>query len=209
MGMCIIVAGRSGTGKSYSLRNFDEAEVGVVNVLGKPFPFRKHLMSVKTRQYPEIYKIILNSGYKAIVVDDAGYLMALENFARIKEKGYDKYTEMAFHFEQLVEAALEAPSDCIVYVMMHVELDMVGDLKLKTIGKMLDEKFGINGACTMVLESVYGEDGYKFMTNTNGHNIAKTPPEMFPLYIDNDLKMVDTTIREYYGMPALSAPDNG
>ena len=93
------------------------------------------------------------------------------------------------------------PPDKIVYFLAHVERDANGNEKMKTIGKLLDEKITIEGLFTIVLKTVVQDRHYQFATQTNGQDTVKTPMGMFgDLLIENDLKMVDSTIREYYGI---------
>jgi len=141
--------------------------------------------------------IIQKSTAKAIVIDDSQYLMANELFDRAYEKGYDKFTGMAANFRNLIHFVNELEEDDkIVYFLHHSELADDGREKVKTIGKMLDEKLCVEGCFDIVL---YCQD-YKFFTQSNGQSTAKTPEGMFESEIPNDLKFVDTTIREYYGM---------
>lgn len=196
--------GRSGSGKSTSLRNFKPGEVGVMNVLGKPLPFRKHLDSVDNPDYRLIKDCIRSGKRRAWVVDDAGYLMQLENFARAHESGYSKFVDIAVNFEQLIRAAQEAPRDCITYLLMHPELDADGREKIKTAGKMIDEKFGIEGAVPILIKCEVHDGRHVFNVQNDGTNLAKAPMGMFDEQVfDNDLKAVDAAIREYWGLAPL------
>jgi hypothetical protein len=104
---------------------------------------------------------------------------------------------MAANFRDLIHFVNELEDDDkIVYFLHHSELDGDGREKVKTIGKMLDEKLCVEGCFDVVL---YCQDN-KFFTQANGQSVAKTPEGMFELEIPNDLKFVDTTIRDYYGM---------
>ena len=95
-------------------------------------------------------------------------------------------------------------SDTIVYLMMHYDRDADGRGKPKTIGKMLDEKFNIEGACPIVIQSTILDGKHVFVTKGDGMNAAKAPIGMLPDVMDNDLKEVDAKIREYWGMAPLS-----
>ena len=99
MGTCVLVIGKSGSGKSTSLRNFEQGEVGIFNVLGKPLPFRKKLNMFDKPNYAKTIESLSRNGLRAYVVDDSTYLMQLENFARANESGYKKYKDMAGNFE--------------------------------------------------------------------------------------------------------------
>lgn len=204
MGVCVLVMGDSGSGKSTSLRNFEPGTVGVLNVMGKPLPFRGSMKTAEHANYGTIQQTLKANNLKAYVVDDAGYLMALENFRRINEMGYGKFSDMALHFEQVIEWATQTDSDTIVYIIMHVDRDAEGRTKPRTVGKMIDEKFCIEGACPIVLYSTIQDGEYVFVTKGDGTNGAKAPMGMLPDVMENDLAKVDASIREYWDMAPLS-----
>ena len=205
MGVSVLVLGASGSGKSTSLRNFEPGEVAVFDVAGKPLPFRKRLDVAHRPSYGVIMKKLKENSRRAYVIDDANYLMAFQNFALASVKGYDKFTTMAVNFEQLLEASNATDEDTVTYYLMHPEYDVDGRMKPKSIGKMLDSQLCIEGMFPIVLVAQRMEDGYRFVTQTDGNTPAKTPMGMFPdVIIDNDLKMVDSAIREYWGMRPLT-----
>ena len=194
MGIPVLVLGRSGSGKSRSIKNLD---CGVVKVIEKELPFRNDLKTVTTSDYVKIGTILLNSKKDSVVIDDAGYLLTDEFMRRATEKGYDKFTELANNFYSLIQfITLKLPREKIVYLMMHEdENEITGAVKPKTIGKLLDEKVCVEGLFTIVLRCI----DHKFYTNNSG--CAKSPEEMFNLdEIDNDLSIVDKAIREYYNL---------
>lgn len=195
----MLVLGASGSGKSTSMRNFEESEIGIFNVAGKPLPFRKKLPKVDNATYAAIYKVLNEPKLKKYVIDDSQYLMAFESFDHAKEIGYGKFTNMALNFRNLIDFIIRrTPADCIVYMLHHTELSEDGKLKAKTLGKMLDNQLTVEGLFSIVLLcQVEGSEHY-FITNSDGSNPAKSPMDMFEMKIDNDLKFVDITIREYY-----------
>lgn len=199
MGIATLVLGASGSGKSTSMRNFSEDEIGIFNVAGKPLPFRKKLPKVDNATYEKIYKVLKEPKLKKYVIDDSQYLMAFESFDHAKETGYGKFTNMALNFRNLIDFIIRCtPADCIVYMLHHTELSEDGKLKAKTLGKMLDNQLTVEGLFSIVLLcQVEGSEHY-FITNSDGSNPAKSPMDMFEMKIDNDLKFVDTAIREYY-----------
>ena len=202
MGVPVLILGESGSGKSASMRNFKPGEIGIINVSGKPLPFRNNLKTVNTDNYEDVVKTIIAAKAKALVIDDAQYLMANEFMRTAKVTGYQKFTDLALNFWQLIQVVINnLPPDKIVYFLAHVERDANGNEKMKTIGKLLDEKITIEGLFTIVLKTVVQDRHYQFATQTNGQDTVKTPMGMFDdLLIENDLKMVDSTIREYYGI---------
>lgn len=208
MGVPILILGESGSGKSTSLRNFGTDEVAVLNVAAKPLPFRGKLKKIDRPSYSTIYSALKANDYKRYVIDDANYLMAFDNFSKAKENGFSKFVDMAQSFEKMLEAIMGTDDNTTVYVMMHPERDAMGRVKPKTIGKMLDEKLCIEGLFPIVLISERDEDGYKFVTQTDGYTPAKSPIGMFESErIDNDLKVVDEIIRDYWGLE--KGGDNG
>lgn len=206
MGLPVLILGESGSGKSASLRNFAPDEVVIYNVAGKPLPFRggNALHRADNASYDVITANMAKKKFRCYVIDDSQYLLAFELFSRAGEKGYDKFTEMALHFYNLIQFVIRSmPPDCVVYFLHHTE-ELDGRLKAKTIGKMLDEKLTVEGLFSIVIMAKNEDGKHFFLTKSNGKNTVKTPMDMFAEEkIDNDLKAVDTTIREYYGMKGL------
>lgn len=202
MGLPVLILGESGSGKSASLRNFDVNDVSIINVAGKPLPFRKKLPVVNTSDYGKIMGAIKGSTKKAFVIDDSQYLMCFEAFAKAKETGYGKYTDMALHFYNLVQFVItQIPPDVIVYFLHHTDQDSnTGKTRAKTLGKMLDNQLTLEGLFSIVLMAYTDGKKHVFITQSDGMNTCKSPMQMFAPEIDNDLKFVDTEIREYYGM---------
>ena len=201
MAIIVMVYGQSGTGKSTSLRNFKPEDVCIVNVSGKPLPFKSKHKTFNTDDYMAVDAAIKKAPAKSIVIDDATYLMTGEYMRTAKVTGYQKYTDMALNYYTLVKTAAALPSDKIVYFMGHSDTDANGNEKFKTIGKMLDEKVTLEGMFTIVLKTVVTDGKYQFSTRNSGQDTVKTPLGMFnDVLIDNDLAMVDKTIREYYGI---------
>lgn len=137
--------------------------------------------------------------YKTYVVDDSQYLMAFEMFDRAKEVGYGKFTDVALNFRNLVDFVIKGTSeDTIVYFLHHTETTESGKIKAKTCGKMLDNQLTLEGLFSIVLLCKTDGQEHYFETQSDGNSTCKSPMEMFEAKIDNDLKMVDRTIREYY-----------
>lgn len=210
MGIGVLIIGDSGTGKSTSLRNFERGEIGILNVAGKPLPFRNNLARLDNARYNQIHQALMKDSLNAYVIDDAGYLLSFDNFRRAKENGYGKFVDMAQSFEQMLEAIAGTSADTIVYVMMHAERDADGRIKPKLIGKMLDEKLCVEGLFSIVLIARNIEGRYVFETQTDGLTPAKSPIGMFAeREIENDLKAVDTAIREYWNLKPLGGESDG
>ena len=203
MGFAVLILGASGTGKSTSLRNFKKGEIGVLNVGEKPLPFRGKLDVANTADYELIEKTLMKNTYNAYAIDDSQFLMVYENFAHAYEKGYDKFTKMALNFQGLLEVIKKGTSnDTIVYLLHHIDYDDMGRAKAKTIGKMLDQQLPIESSVSITLLTQTDNEKYSFITN--GFPPAKSPMGMFAeKEIDNDLRMVDETIRAYWELAPL------
>ena len=207
MGVPVLVIGKSGSGKSTSLRNFAENEIGLINVSKKPLPFRKKFEStIKTDDYQTVVNAITKTSKNSVVIDDAGYLI-VNHFMNGHSKAgsgnavFSFYNGVGDSFWQLVEFVKNLPDEKIVYFLMHEDKNDFGDIKPKTIGKILDEKVCLEGMFTVVLRCLKNGDKHIFRTQTDGFDVAKSPMEMFEeKEIDNDLKMVDTAIREYWDL---------
>ncbi len=201
MAVLVMIYGQSGTGKSTSLRNFTDDEVAVINVSGKPLPFRNKLTTYDTDSYAKISSALSKIERKSIVIDDATYLMVNEFMRTAKVTGYQKYTDMAVNFNSLVAQASQLANDKIVYFLGHSDLMDDGTEHFKTIGKMLDNYVTVEGKFTIVLKTVVQDGKYYFSTHNSGQDTVKSPLGMFESnYVDNDLKAVDAIIREYYGI---------
>ena len=198
MGIPVLILGESGSGKSTSMRNFDPDEVGIFNVASKPLPFRKKMKMVDGASYGIILTALKAPKLKTYVIDDSQYLLCFEMFAKAKETGYNKFTDMALNFYNLIQFIIrQTPPDVIVYFLHHTETD--GDkVRAKTVGKMLNERLTVEGLFSIVLLCQTDGVSHTFVTQSDGSSTAKSPMEMFPLTIDNDLKLVDSEIRKYY-----------
>lgn len=205
MAVSCLILGESGTGKSASMRNFKPGELAIINVAGKPLPFRSELKTLVTDNYKKIESALLNMKAPSAVIDDAQYLLANEFMRRSGELGYQKFTDMAKNYWSLIAETIckQMPPNKIVYFMSHIDRDQNGFEKVKTIGKLLDEKITVEGLFTIVLKTHVEDGKYTFMTQNSGTDTVKSPIGMFPdMQIDNDLKAVDNAIREYYNLSA-------
>ena len=204
MGVLVLILGHSGSGKSTSLRNFEQGEIGIFNIIGKPLPFRGNLPRLDNPTYTQINATLAKNNLNAYCIDDAGYTMQMENIERADEAGWGKYTDMQGKFAKMLKMAKNTNADTITYFLMHPDYDANGRMKPKTIGKLLDEKLCLEGMFPIVLIAERNDSGYCFVTQTDGSTPAKSPMGMFAeVRIDNDLKAVDTAIREYWGMAPL------
>lgn len=216
MALPVLIMGKSGSGKSSSMRTVvGNDNFNVINVLGKPFPFRGDVKNGQTDDYQQVMKWLIQFPGKSIVIDDAGYLitnmfMNGHSSAGAGNAIFSFYNKIGDHFWNLVEFIKKSvPKDKIVYIIMHEDTDEFGNVKPKTIGKLLDEKVCLEGLFSIVLRCTIKNGKHIFLTQTTEGDVAKSPIGMFEdLEIDNDLAMVDKTIREYYGLEIDNDTEN-
>lgn len=201
MGKCIpvLIIGHSGSGKSASLRNLNKEDYSLVNPLAKRLPFKGGQAGLESCDYELIKKFIQETPKNIIVIDDSNYLLTMEMMKKAKETGYGKFTDIALNYWKLIEFIKNLDGDKRVYLMSHEEVDENGFVGVKTVGKMLSNQCCVEGLYTIVLRATTENGKYQFQTASLGNDIVKAPMGMFdtPL-IDNDLKLVDDTICEYY-----------
>jgi hypothetical protein len=210
MSIATLILGQSGTGKSTSLRNLNPDDVLLIQVVKKPLPFRsagwKYLSkdggSIYVSDNPEvIIKRMQQTTRPIIVIDDYQYVMANEYMRRSQETGFTKFTEIGRKTWDVFTAATQLADNKRVYILSHTEENDAGKTKIKTIGKMLDEKITLEGMVTICLQTAIINEQYVFMTKNNGHNTVKSPIGLFDHeHVENDMSAVDKAICEYYGL---------
>ena len=204
----VLLIGQSGSGKSTSMRNFTRDEIAVVNVLGKPLPFKSDIKAPKCDDYASILKAIAGTSKKTIVIDDANYLITNEFMNKSSVKGFDKYNEMGNNFFNLINGIKNIEGGKTVYLIMHEDSDENGNIKPKTIGKLLDDKVNIQGMFTVCIRSMFDNGNYIFRLKTNGQDCVKTPFGMFENdTMENDLKEFNKIVREYYELDKVESEE--
>lgn len=200
MGLPVLILGESGTGKTASLRNCPPERFGVINVSGKPLPFRTLLKPYVSDSYERITGALKAAKTPSIVIDDSQYLMVNTFMRRFQESGYQKYSDIAQAHWKLIQTIINDLSDeTIVYLMSHIDRDQNGNEKAKTVGRMIDQYITLEGLFTIVLKTRAMDGKYTFQTHNSGFDTVKSPLGMFVEdSIDNDLLMVDDAIRDYY-----------
>ena len=208
MAITTFVLGNSGEGKSFSLKHLDPKLVGVINVNNKPLPFRggHEFKKIATDNAERIKQVLLQSQAPIIVIDDFQYVMGNEYIGGANQKftgdaAFQRYNIMAYNAWSILNTAIrEVPDNKRVYILSHIQEDN-GRSKIKTIGKMLDDKIVLEGMVTMVLQTTVQDSQHFFMTQNNGFNTVKSPEDMFQSeLIPNDLNAVDDAICDYYGI---------
>lgn len=236
MAVTYLIVGESGTGKTTSLGNVEDLgliglkpeNTAIINVMDKPLPFKGSRTSygkpiseggnyAAVSDAEVIVKILAHlktrEDIKNIIIDDWQYILAEEFMAKANKKGYDKFNEIAKHGYDTINAGKTLRGDQNFICIAHSDFDeKAGTYKLKTIGKMLDDKINLAGLFTVVLYtqvSISRKDGetvteYNFITNKYLNNSgieipAKSPIGMFDsILIPNDLGLVIKKGDEYY-----------
>lgn len=202
MGLPVLIMGESGTGKTYSIKNFKKGEALVFSVEKGRLPFKSDLQIIKNATYTDLGTELKEPKYKTYIIDDSQYLLVNEMFDRVNESGYKKWTDIALRFRNLIHFINSGmPDDVIVYFLHHTEFDSnSGRTKAKTVGKLLDNQLTVEGCFDVVLMTQIENGEHIFVTQSDGFTTCKSPEDMFEKKIPNDLKVVDTAIREYYGL---------
>jgi len=211
MGNATLILGESGSGKSTSLRELDNKTTVIINVLDKPLPFKgyrsKYNLESKNYLATDNAEIILRAIKKVnderpdittLIIDDFQYILANEFMRRASEIGYRKFTDIGSNAWKIVKALTDSRGDLDCFILTHNYIDVDGKSKIRTIGKMLDDKVNLEGMFTVILHTMFVEGQYKFLTNSDGIHMAKSPMGMFTdKLIDNDLLYVKKTINNY------------
>lgn len=216
MANAILILGDSGTGKSYSMRTLNPEETFVINVIGKPLPFKGSKQQyvdmidgkignhICTDNYLKIESILKKISaerphIKNIVIDDYQYIMCNEFLSRCLENGYGKYAEIGNHAFKPINAIKDLRPELNVFLMWHSVLESDGSYKIKTVGKMLNDYVTVEGIFTHIFHSLYMDNEYKLLTNRHDKYLAKNPPGIFDdKFIPNDLQFIIDKIHNFY-----------
>lgn len=207
MGLPVLIYGKSGSGKSRSLKNFAKDEIALINVESKALPFKgKFDLTMNDAPFTSVVIQALEKlpeNINTIVIDDAGYLMSHYFMAKHRDmKGnaqFEMYNQIADDMCALIKTIKAMPENKIVYLIFHEDTNDYNETKLFTIGKLLDQKANLVGMVTICLRCMSADGKHFFKTVTDGSDVTKAPEEMFEAEeIPNDLKAVDVAIREYY-----------
>lgn len=216
MSIATLIIGESGTGKSTSMRNLDPAQTLLIQAVKKPLPFRsagwKPVVKGQggnvfvTDNSAHIVEAMKRTDKSIIVIDDFQYIMANEFMRRVTDNevgnsAFAKYNEIARKAWDIFTQASALADDKRVYILSHTATDEAGKTKIKTIGKLLDEKIVLEGLVTIVLRTLKVNDSYIFATQNSGSDTTKSPLGMFAEdHIENNLASVDKAICDYYGI---------
>lgn len=225
MANIVMILGASGTGKSSSIRTLNPDETIIINLLKKKLPFKgsvsmynsdkKNIFNIDTYDKIISYLNGINDklpNIKTVILEDFTYQMRKEYFATAKVTGYTKYTEMASHFQQVIQTIENMREDLNVFLIMHSE-EIISDgaiigYKASTVGKLVDNSYNPIEVVPMLLfaKVKYDDQGipqYGFYTHRIMEGTieipAKSPDGMFEEdFIPNDLEFVSNKMNEYY-----------
>ena len=203
----VLLYGKSGSGKTSSFRNYTNEEIAYINILDKPLPFKSDIKINSLDKYEQIIAGIKGTKKKTIVIDDAGFLLTNEMFERARETGYTKFTQIAEKFYNLIKEIKKIDGGKVVVISMHEEIEE-GQVKLKTAGKMIESNGVIEGNFTVAIRTMCDNGKYVFRLKNTGNDITKTPIGLFTEEeIENDFKIVDKAIREYYDLDKVESEE--
>lgn len=215
MSVAVMILGESGSGKSTSLRNFDPSKTLLIQCIKKPLPFRAKGWEIRTKENggnvvqshdpAKIEKAMRASSHEIVIIDDYQAVLINELLSRSAERGYDKFTDIAKSAWSIFNAAGSLAAHRRVYLIAHTQTDDMGQIRMKTVGKMVDSMIVPEGYFTIVLRTEVINGNYIFNTQTTGKDCCKSPIGMFDgQHIENDLAVVDAAITSFYeiGVPA-------
>lgn len=210
MSIATLVLGASGTGKSYSLRNFDPSKTLLIQCINKPLPFRSAEWKPLTKSGGSVFrtddparivKAMQQSNHDIVIIDDYQAVMVNQLMSRAGETGYKKFEDIGKSAWDVFNAAGNLASHRRVYILAHTQTDDFGNVRMKTVGKMVDNTLVPEGYFTIVLRTHVTNGVYQFSTQSNGQDCCKSPVDMFPdAVIDNDLAAADSMICDFYGV---------
>lgn len=215
MATVICIAGESGTGKTTSMRNVDHKTTMYIDCDKKGLSWKgwKNSFNAENKNYlktdfPQIalqalQKINSDKGYahiKLVVVDTINGLMVADEMRRSKEKGYDKWQDLAQSIYDLIDYALTMRDDVAIVFVAHTQTDHDDNgylfTRIKTSGRKLD-KITLESKFSTVLISKCVDGRYLFETQAN-FSTAKSPMGAFESKeIDNDITAVIAALKEF------------
>lgn len=226
MSYATLILGESGTGKTASLKNMDPTKTLLIQPVRKPLPFRpkgwhEAIRDEETGRFgpgnivvscnpSEICLFMRKSKAEVIVIDDWQYILSFMYMAKRQETGFQKFTTIGGAGFDIVKLASELAPNKRVYVLAHTTKDDFGVTRIKTLGKLLDDKICVEGLFTVVLRTHVDQGKYTFSTQNDGYDTVKSPEGLFESpFIENDLHLVDAAICSYYGIGVEQSDSEG
>ena len=205
MSKIVLIIGKSGSGKSFSLKNLEKETSAIICPMPKGLPFRNDLDRIVTPDHAKISRSLkkaAEAGRKLIVIDDFQYVMVKEFMDRVNEKGFQKFNDIAAHAYEIVTTASSLADDVVVYFLCHSEEDdLTGRQRMKTIGKLLDNTVDLQGMFDVVLLAKNKDGEHYFKTESDGDEVdsVKAPQDMFQeSKVSNNINYINKTILGYY-----------
>jgi len=204
----ILILGHPASGKSAGIRGLNPKTTYLIKVIDRKLPFKEGKEFNKenknltvTQDYAKLSQLLValykQEHIEDIVIDDSQYLMAEEMMRRSKEKGYDKFVDIARNFHELVTLAKSIKGKNI-WFLHHID-DTTDRIKMKTVGKMLDAQIGMEGYFDIILQAKVVDGNYILKTKkTDIDELVRAPIGMFEVdSIENDFKIVKEIIKKY------------
>ena len=217
----ILVIGESGSGKSHSLRNLNHEETFIFSTHKDKLPFKgaRKKYTIKSDSNPKGNVIVtqdfsfIKKGLKAIndeskydhisnvVIDDFQNLMINDLVTKSSRKDWDKWNELVKEVWELIKLASYMRPDLNIIILSHATKNDDGFMRMKTVGKMLDDKIYVEGLFDVVALASYDKN-YKFVLRGKGTSTAKFPDDMkkeyqLPDEIDNDVSLLLKSLEAY------------
>lgn len=207
------IMGESGHGKTSSIRFLDPKKTFYIDADGKGLSFKgwKTMYNTENKNYAKTSNIKsiktafqkINNEHKqfeVLIVDTVNAIMLDNEMERMKEKGYDKWIDLAQFVYELIKDAHNLRNDLYVVFMFHVAIDSddYGNriARILTNGRKL-EKIKLESKLTNLLYAKCIDGKYIFETQAK-NSVAKSMMGLFDkLEIDNDLNFVIQSIKKY------------
>ena len=212
MAKLIGIYGEPATGKSTSLRNlppeetlYIDADMKGLNWKGWKKQYNGDNKNYLKTNFPQLaikYLQLAEKGtYKYVVIDTVNNLMVSDEMRHCKEKGYDKWMDLAACIWELVDLPGSLRDDLTVILLFHSQTDYTEDgyrfTKIKTNGRKT-EKNNIDSKFNWLLRTVKQDDGKYYFETTSHNSTTRTPMDAFEDdYIPNDIMKVIEVMEEY------------
>lgn len=215
MSRAIAVMGESGSGKTTAMRTLNPKKTYYIDCDGKGLSWKgwrqqynkDNVNYYRSDNQDNILAVMKKVSAEKpeienIVIDTANSIMVADEFRRMKEKGYDKWQDLAMSVYKITTTASTLRDNLNVIILFHVQIEKDETTgrqftRILTNGKMLN-KVGLEKYFTTVLLSRRDDNGeYIFETKTNNSTV-KTPLDAFEKeQIPNDMQAVLDVLKEY------------
>lgn len=215
MSKVIGIMGESGSGKTTSMRNLDPDTTFYIDCDKKGLSWKgwrdqynsekeNYLVTDFAQIVQQTLGIISTkdkySHIKTVVIDTLNGIMVADEVRRMKEKGFDKWQDLAQCVWQLLDSLYTFRDDLTIIVICHSQTQKEDDgytfTRIKTSGKKLD-KLNVESKLTTVLNAVCKDGKYIFKTHSE-NSTAKTPMGAFEENeIENDIVKVLEALKDY------------